>query len=78
MCKESISGLGANITDHLIQRVGRSMGRCNEILAHLDELAGLRPESDYHTVRSSQADLQKVLQQLTEESFVFDHRSRCH
>ena len=78
VCKESISGLGANITDHSIQRAGRSVGRCNEILANLDELAGVRPESDYHTVRSSQADLQKILQQLTEERCVFDHRSRCH
>ena len=63
-CKQSISGLGANMTDNSIQRVGRCIGRLTSIMQQFDEVNGIKRESGYHTCQSTNVDLQKLLKQL--------------
>ena len=61
-CKGSIAGLGANITDSAIQRVGRSLR------SNTDKTNSIPPQSGYHTVRSSEADITKLLKQVHNDS----------
>ena len=72
-CKTSIAGLGANITDAAIQHVGKSLYTSSTILDNFDQLNSIRPESGFHTVRSSDADITKLLKQLHTDSKVFSY-----
>ena len=74
-CKGSISGLGANITDGAIQWVGCSLHSSTSILRNFDKVNCVPVESGYHTVRSSAADINKLLKQIHDDSKVF---SLCH
>lgn len=69
--KESISGLGANITDRAIQRIGTSLRATREILARFDKINGIPPISGHHTVRSSAEDMRKLVKQLHQDTKVF-------
>ena len=75
-CKGSISGLGANITDNAIKRVGKSLRSSSKILENFDALNAISPQSGYHTVRSSEADIAKLLKQLHEDAHVFSYIPR--
>ena len=77
-CKQSISGLGSNITDGAIQRVGRSLGATTAILERFDCDNGVPLESGHHTVRSSAADMAKLLKQLTDSKAFMHNPGRCH
>jgi hypothetical protein len=70
-CKGSIGGLGANVTDAAIRRVGKSLCSSCKILDNFDQINSITPESGYHTVRSSDADIAKLLKQLHEDTKVF-------
>ena len=67
-CKGSISGLGANITDGAIQRVGRSLRSSTKILDNFDKENGIASQSGYHPVRTSAADVEKLLKQVHDDS----------
>ena len=73
LCKNAISGMGANVTGQSIQRVGRAIKVLSETMQELDKHFGIRQESDFHTTRSSDKDLNKVLEQIFEETHVFSH-----
>ena len=60
-CKVSTGGLGANITDKCI---GKSLCVSSKILQIFDSQNAIAPQSGYHTVRSSEADMAKLLKQL--------------
>ena len=78
-CKGSISGLGANITDGAIQRVGRSLRSHTKILENFDKANDIASQSGYHTVSSSEADIGKLLKQVHNDSKVFtSNASRRH
>ena len=70
-CKASISGLGANITDAAIQRVGRSLRSSTKILENFDLEANIALQSGYHPVKSSSADIEKLLKQVHDDTRVF-------
>ncbi len=53
VCKDAISGLGSNITDNSIQRVGRCLGRLEGILQHYDKDNGVKEVSGRHSIRST-------------------------
>lgn len=72
--KGSISGLGANITDGSIQRVGRSLRTSTKILENFDEQNDIASYSGHHPIRTSAADMEKLLKQVHEDSQVFTHR----
>ena len=78
-CKGSISGLGTNITDSAIQRVGKSLRSSTKIIANFDKENGIAPQSGYHPVRTSAADIEKLLKQVHNDSQVFvATHGRCH
>ena len=78
-CKGSMSGLGANITDGAIQRVGRSLRSHTKILENFDKANDIASQSGYHTVRLSEADIGKLLKQVHNDSKVFTfNASRRH
>ena len=60
-CKNSISGLGSNITDKSIERIGRSLCSTVRILEVFDKNTGVPIQSGRHTVRSSVEDRQKLV-----------------
>lgn len=77
-CKEAISGLGANITDHSVERLGRCLGRLQLILQQYDKDNNVTEVSGSHSKRSTTVDLNKMLKQLT-RSAVFETRpGRAH
>ena len=73
-----MSGLGANITDGAIQRVGKSLCSSTKILDN-DKDNDIASPSGYHPVRSSATDMEKLLKQVHNDShvFAFTH-GRCH
>ena len=50
-CKQSISGLGANITDHSIKRVGNCIGSFTR--RQFDRVNNVQTESGHHTCHST-------------------------
>ena len=77
-CKEAISGLGANITDKSITRVGKCLGRVKATLENFDSVNGIQQESGHHTSHSTEVDLNKILKQLQDVA-VFTHKpGRIH
>ena len=78
-CKSALSGLGSNVTDHAVQRIGRCIGCTLPILQNFDLENGVPILSTYHTRRSSKSDIQKIVKQLAELSAVFKHKTgRSH
>ena len=63
-CKQSISGLGANVTDHSIKRVGNCIGRLHSTLLNFDRVNNISIESGTHRSHSTSSDLNKLLRQL--------------
>ena len=55
-CKDALRGLGANITDHSIQRVGKCIGRVQSTLLQFDTINNLRKESGHHTSHTTDAE----------------------
>ena len=51
-CKEGISGLGTNITENSIQRVGKCIGRVHSTLQQYD--INVKQESGHHTCHSTE------------------------
>ena len=70
-CKQSISGLGANVTDHSIKRVGKCIGRVTSALLQFDTVNNVASESGHHTSHSTNVDTSKILKQ----SMVFDTKA---
>ena len=77
-CKQAISGLGANITDASIQRIGKCIGRLCSTLSQYDTVNSVKPESGHHTCHSTEIDLKKIVKQLQEASIFEYQPSRSH
>ena len=73
-CKDAISGLGANITERSIERVGRCLRRLKSILCQYDSVNRVPQVSGSHTKHSVTANMQRLLTQLM-ESDVFQKKS---
>ena len=77
--KHSLSGLGSNITDNAVLRIGKCIGKMVSILQHFDELSGIPIQSGYHGHHSSFSDINKIIEQLSKTSKVFKkHPKRFH
>ena len=61
---EAISGLGANITDESIQRIGKCLGRVKSTMHQFDLVNNVAQESGHHTSHSTDVDLKKIVKQL--------------
>ena len=75
--KTTIAGLGANKTDKVIIRAGKSVGSFSDILAAFDDEAGVASISGKHAEKSALKDLHQIVEQLV-ESDVLDDGSRTH
>ena len=64
--KTYLCGLGSNITDHSVQRIGKCLGKTTKMMQHFDEISGIIPQSVSHDRRSSKGDLDRVLNQYKE------------
>ncbi len=69
--KHTITGLGSNITDKAVKRVGKSIGQTVKILKRFDEANAIKEPSSRRSKRSCQKDMQIMLKQLHETSRVF-------
>ena len=77
-CKHALSGLGSNITDSSVLRIGKCIGKTNSILHCFDQLNNISEQSDRHSHHSMKKDIEKILQ-LLKSSKVFDkQQGRYH
>lgn len=77
-CKDGLQGLGSNITDKAIKRVGKSVQKTMKVLKAFDEENNIHVNSGYHTKRSVRGDMSKLLNQLLHTSNVFTNRGMSH
>lgn len=64
VCKTAISGLGSNKAPNAILRVGKTVGVLDNLLTNFDSENNVSHNSDYHTSRSIQKDLDLALKEL--------------
>ena len=70
-CKNCLSGLGSNIADSSVTRIGKCIGKTEKVLKNFDRSNNVPQESGSYTTKSSKEDMKKLLLQLTEKSKVF-------
>ena len=63
--------VGANITDHSVQTVGKCTGRIQTLLYQYDQVSSVHKVSGSHSKQSTKVDLDKLLTQL-QDSEGFD------
>lgn len=78
MCKMAVHGLGANLTPHAIQRVGKCSGPLLHIMGQFDAESSVHTKSGDHTVPSFMQDLQEVIKQLGRENVFIYTEGRNH
>lgn len=76
--KTALHGLGSNITDHAIQRIGKCIQRTKSVLENFDQVNRVPSQSGYHTRCSSQTDISKVASQLVTSQVFKEHTGRTH
>ena len=77
--KSALSGLGSNITDTAVTRVGKCIGQLLPVMDQFDEVNNVALTSERHSRRSTQADMDKLIKVLHKEKCVFTHTSKhCH
>ena len=64
--KNLISGLGSNITDESVKRVGKSLGEVVSILQQFDQTSGIKQPSSRLSKRSCEKDMTLLLKQLND------------
>ena len=62
--KNCISGLGSNITDEAVSRLGNSLGEVVKVLKHFDSVNSIKVPSSRHSKRSCEEDLSSLIKQL--------------
>ena len=77
-CKESIRGLGSNITDRAIQRIGKSLHSTVNILEAFDKNTGVAAQHGHHTIRSSSEDRKKLISSLCDRNVFYYMPGRAH
>ena len=77
-CKAAISGLGANVTEQAVKRVGKCLGEIVKVTSNFDSQTGVNCESAYHTTRSEEKDFSALLQQLNHSEVFRMKKSRKH
>jgi len=70
--KSYMGGLGANICDQSVTRIGRALKPMITAMENFDRKHQVPSESGNHTRRSSEKDLHKIIEQIFVKSKVFD------
>jgi L1 cell adhesion molecule like protein len=76
--KTALHGLGSNVTDNAIQRIGKCVQMTVSVLKNFDEVNRVPTQSGHHTRRSSQADIAKIASQLVTSQVFKEHTGRVH
>ena len=61
--KESLRGLGSNITDNAVKRVGKSIGEIIKIINHFDKDNNIKKLSRRHSKRTKKKDMDAIVKQ---------------
>lgn len=69
--KNAITGLGSNITEEAVKRVGKSIGETVKIMRNFDKVNKIKVPSSRHSKRSCAKDMNLLIKQLHEDSCVF-------
>ena len=69
--KELLRGLGSNITDNAVKRVGKSIGEIIKNIGHFDKDSNIKKLSGRHSKRTKKKDMDAIVKQLSEVSGVF-------
>ena len=78
MLKGTITGLGSNISDNAVLRMGKCLREMERIANHYDSANGIPPESGKHARKSEQEDCTKILQVLNETNVFCPTPGRKH
>lgn len=65
LCKSAISGLGSNISEKSVDRVGRCISEVAKIAETFDSVNSVPIRSGKHNPRSRKKDVEKIIEQLT-------------
>lgn len=76
--KQSISGLGSNITDHAVQRIGKSLGHTVHIMKRFDLVNKIKEPSNQHSRRSTAKDMKLLLKELSDSRVFHKVEGRKH
>ena len=71
--KDTLHGLGANITEERIVSVSRAVQCLSSICHKADTELGIPPTSLHHTTQSSEKDEKLIIEELLRKSHVFDY-----
>lgn len=71
--KDAVLGLGANVTASRIVSVSRAIENLEEICHKTDKELGMHPSSIHHTTHSSAKDEKMIVNELLNNSKVFDY-----
>lgn len=71
--KDSILGLGANITESIVVENSQSLKGVMDVSSNFDHICGVTPDSIHHTTKSSIKDRDMILEELSSKSRVFDY-----
>ena len=77
-CKRAMGTLklGSNITNETVERIGRSNGEVMKVKKQFDHDNRVPVESDEHSKRSADKDLEQLLVQLQEANVFFPEGGR--
>ena len=78
VCKGAIRGLGSNITDKVVLRMGKCLAELIKITDHFDHENGVTSESGKHTRKSDKEDCTKILEQLNKTKVFCTTPGRKH
>ena len=70
--KKQITGLGSNITDAAVTRIGKALGDVVQIVHQFDLASAIKELSSRHSKKSCKKDMEIILKQLHKTSKVFE------
>lgn len=77
-CKTAIAGMGSNVTDAAIVRVGKAIGPLSETMTSFDKHYKVPSDSGKHSTRSSKKDLDEIVKQLSNSKVFTRSAGRVH
>ena len=66
LCKSSINGLGSNVSDKAVLRIGKCLGETSKTTESFDSDNGVLPDSGEHARKSEKQDFNKIVGHLKE------------
>lgn len=76
--KSGITGIGSNVKDGAVKRVGKSIGHTISVLSNFDIINGIKEPSGRHSKRSTAKDMKLLLKQLQDSNVFNEIPGRRH